>query len=42
LGQGIGVAGAAVFFVVFVVGIIAPGGNTGIQSIVDPGVVETV
>jgi hypothetical protein len=35
--QGIGVAGAAVFFVVFLVGIIAPGGNTGVQSIVDPG-----
>jgi hypothetical protein len=35
--QGIGVAGAAVFFVVFLVGIIAPSGNTGVQSIVDPG-----
>jgi hypothetical protein len=35
--QGIGVAGAAVFLVVFVVGILAPGGNTGVQSIVDPG-----
>jgi hypothetical protein len=33
----VGVAAATVFFVVFVLGIVAPGGNTGVQSIVDPG-----